>query len=89
MKLKNPIQPVKKDKNGIPRFKKNEIVCYLLDKGPFDLHQLAFEKFSKDDRQQFAQMIGYSVSGFSGLSYVTDECWNRVQESINQNGDEE
>jgi len=35
--------------------------------------------FSQEDREQFAQLIGYSLSGFGELSYVSDEtCENIV-----------
>ncbi|GMV06748.1 MAG: hypothetical protein AMXMBFR53_30230 [Gemmatimonadota bacterium] len=32
--------------------------------------------FSVEDSEQFAQLIGYSLSGFGELSYVTDETYN-------------
>jgi hypothetical protein len=31
--------------------------------------------FSNGDREQFAQLIGYSVGGFGDLSYVSDEAY--------------
>jgi hypothetical protein len=70
---KHPMQPVYIDKQGTARFKANKIVRFLLDAGPFDLNQLALMKFSKEDREQFAQLIGYSVGGASELGYVSDE----------------
>lgn len=76
--MNNPIQPVAKDKSGVIRFKPNKIVQFLLDAGPFDIHQLACMEFTKDDREQFAQLIGYSVSGFGDLSYVRNSTWKRV-----------
>lgn len=69
---KHPIQPLNKDESGTVRFKANVIVSYLLDKGPFDMNHLALQDFSQEDREQFAQLIGYSLSGFSELSYVRD-----------------
>lgn len=66
---RHPMQPVKFDGATI-RFKANDIVRFLLDAGPFDMNQLAVMKFSREDREQFAQLIGYSVSGFGELSYV-------------------
>lgn len=68
-----PIQPLRKDDRGTLRFKPNEIVQYLLDNGPFDLNHLACQQFSQEDREQFAQLIGYSLSGFGELSYVRDD----------------
>jgi hypothetical protein len=39
------------------------------------MNKLALMKFSDEDREQFAQLIGYSLSGFSELSYVTDKTY--------------
>lgn len=70
--VKQPIQPLVTDQHGTLRFKENAIVRYLLDKGGVTLNDLALIPFSQDDRMQFAQLIGYSLSGFSDLSYVDD-----------------
>lgn len=72
---KHPIQPLYKDESGTVRFKANAIVTYLLDNGPFDMNHLALQDFSQGDREQFVQLIGYSLSGFSDLSYVRDETY--------------
>lgn len=72
---KHPIQPLEKNDNGVIRFKRNGIVEHLLDKGGIDLNQLACMEFRREDREQFAQLIGYSLSGFSELSYVSDETY--------------
>lgn len=73
--MKHPIQPIEEDANGILRFKENKIVRFLLDEGSFDLNILAAKGFSVEDREQFAQLIGYSLSGFSELNYVTYETY--------------
>lgn len=73
----HPIQPLV-DEHGITRFKRNEIVRYLLDKGPFDMNALAALPFSDEDREQFAQLVGYSLSGFAELSYVSDATYERA-----------
>jgi hypothetical protein len=70
----HPQQPVE-EVDGILRFKKNAIVRHLLDHKGIDLNQLARMNFSAEDRQQFAQLIGYSLSGYSELSYVSDESY--------------
>ena len=68
---KNPKQPIVTDSTGVRRYKENKIVMYLLDIGPFDMNGLALlPGISDDDRSQFAQLTGYSVSGHGGLSYV-------------------
>lgn len=68
----HPNQPVVLIGN-VARFKQNAIVRWLLEAGPFDLNQIAVTPFSDDDRNQFAQLIGYSVSGFGELSYADPE----------------
>ena len=77
----HPIQPLYSDESGTTRFKHNAIVCFLLDAGPFDMNQLAVMEFSREDREQFAQLIGYSLSGFGELSYVRDKTYRRAAES--------
>ena len=76
MKRKHPMQPVVWDKDII-RFKKNAIVSYLLDlctiKGIADMNSLALIPFEQEDREQFAQLIGYSVSGAGDLGYVSEK----------------
>ena len=76
--MKHPVQPLKKDNDGVLRFKKNNIVRFLLDAGPFDLNKLALMPFSDEDREQFAQLIGYSLSGFGDLDYVSDETYDKA-----------
>ena len=77
--MKNPIQPLEKDSHGVLRFKENKIVRYLLDNGGITLNDLATMDFSQDDSEQFAQLIGYSLSGFGELSYVSDETYWAAQ----------
>ncbi len=73
-----PDQPLALDEHGTLRFQQNAIVRYLLDVGPMDMNKLAFTPFSNDDRAQFAQLIGYSLSGYSELSYVSDALYERA-----------
>ena len=71
--IKNPMQPTDFDEHKVIRFKDNKIVRYLLDNGGIDLNDLAdlSKNFLQDDQEQFAQLIGYSVSGFGDLNYVS------------------
>lgn len=71
----HPIQPLITDASGVIRFKANAIVQHLLDKGGIDLNAIAMMPFSREDREQFAQLIGYSHSGSADLGYVSDEVW--------------
>lgn len=70
---KHPIQPLETDERGVLRFKSNAIVCHLLDNGGIDMNQLARLPFSREDREQFAQLIGYSLSGAAELDYMSEE----------------
>lgn len=77
-RLKHPPQPIVKDGNGVLRFKQNAIVRYLLDNGGIDMNTISALPFSAEDRSQFAQLIGYSVSGYADLDYVTNREYERV-----------
>ena len=81
MARKHPMQKLYRDQTGVIRFRENAIVRYLLDThGLANMNTLALIPFTKADREQFAQLIGYSVSGFGDLSYVRDETYNRAAE---------
>lgn len=72
----HPIQPLVKDGHGVLRFKENKIVSDLLDlasKHGLSLNDIALKDYTNEDRAQLAQLIGYSLSGYSELrSYVDD-----------------
>ena len=72
----HPIQPLISDNQGTLRFQSNALVRYLLDHGPFDMNDLAGVQCSNEDREQFAQLIGYSLHGFGGLPYVSTETYD-------------
>lgn len=79
MVKRQPIQPIEPDPNGCIRFRSNAIVRHLLDHGGIDLNQIACMDFSDEDRQQFAQLIGYSLSGYSELSYVSNDAYEAAK----------
>lgn len=67
------MQPIVWDTHRVLRFKENKIVSALLDFASsrgMSLNEIATMKFSREDREQLAQLIGYSVSGFGDLSYA-------------------
>jgi hypothetical protein len=68
---KHPMQKIVFE-GGVARFQRNKIVEFLLDSGPFDMNGIARLEFDREDRAQFAQLIGYSVSGYGDLSYAID-----------------
>jgi hypothetical protein len=77
-KAHHPFQPLITSPAGVVRFKSNSIVSFLLYRGKFDMNDLAVMQFSDEDRSQFAQLIGYSLSGFGELNYVSDKTYNAV-----------
>lgn len=82
-KSTHPIQPLELDADSTVRFKSNAIVKYLYDSGAVDLNKLALLKFPNDDRQHFAQLIGYSFDGYCSLSYAhPDICLIAEYEAI-------
>lgn len=83
----NPMQPLMRDADGAIRFKPNKIVRFLLDWATprgIGMNELAMMEFSQEDREQFAQMIGYSLSGYSELSYVSDESYAAADSAARQ-----
>lgn len=75
MARRNPNQPLVVDNHGVVRFKRNEIVNDLLEfaqQRGFGLNEIAQKTYSREDRNQLAQLIGYSVSGWGSLSYSID-----------------
>jgi hypothetical protein len=81
-KPEHPMQPVVLDEHGTARFKRNAIVAYVLDRGPITMNDLARMDFSREDREQFAQLIGYSVSGFGELSYVRNKTYTAAAKQV-------
>jgi len=81
MKRQHPVQPLVRDHLGVVRFKENKIVSHLLDWASsrgMSLNEIAMMDFDREDRQQLAQLIGYSIGGYGELSYVTDRAYERA-----------
>lgn len=78
-----PMQPLEYDSRGTVRFKANELVRFLLDSHPYvDLNRLAeLPHISDEDHEQFAQLIGYSLGGFSELGYVHHDTLVRAEQA--------
>ncbi len=77
--MKYPLQPIEKNEDGVLCFKANAIVKFLLEAGPFTMNQLQCMPFDNVTREQFAQLIGYSVNGFSELSYISNETYHELK----------
>jgi len=68
------VRPLIRDNSGTIRFKANALVVHLLENGGLNMNDLSqVPNVSVGDREEFAQLIGYSVRGFEELSYVSDE----------------
>lgn len=73
--IEMPMQPIRER-----RFVPNRIVELLLNTHPnIDLNTIASIEFTISEREQFAQLIGYSLNGFSELSYVRDETYEKAE----------
>lgn len=83
--MNHPIQPIEIDSHGHPRFKRNTIVDFLAKNR---LNELAAMDFPQEDWEQLAQLIGYSLSGFSELSYVRNETFDAAT-SMHEHGTSE
>ncbi|HHA1715863.1 hypothetical protein [Enterobacter kobei] len=84
---KLPMQPLVIDAHGTLRFKENPIVRKLLDYATehgYGLNEIALDEFEAEDQMQLAQLIGYSLSGYGTLSYVTDESYDRAAAAVPQ-----
>jgi hypothetical protein len=85
-KMKHPIQPLVWMDNVI-RFKENAIVRALYDYSRghgMGLNELMSMPFNQDDWNQFAQLIGWSVSGFGGLYYADPEIVAKADEEADR-----
>jgi hypothetical protein len=71
--LNQPIQPLYATETGTVRFLENVLVKYLIENGSITLDDLDNVECPQEDREQLAQLIGYSLRGFGTLPYVTDE----------------
>jgi len=79
--MKHPMQPLVRGEQGIFRFKENKIIGYLFDNGLLNLNKLAVMDFDDNDREQVAQLLGYSIDGYGELPYVTDESYDMAHKN--------
>jgi hypothetical protein len=86
MKKNFPMQPIVLADDNVVRFKGNRIVRAFLaaaqEGKKLDLNDIAIKaahgEFTDAEQMQFAQLIGYSVSGFGDLSYVDRKVLRRA-----------
>lgn len=80
--MRHPVQPLEEDEHGVLRFKQNKIVHHLLDTSTSDLNPLWQLHFSNEDHEQLMQLIGYSLSGYGDLDYVSDETYYLAESQL-------
>lgn len=73
----HPMQPVVLV-DGVPRFKQNAIVRFLLDEGPFNLDALSRLHFTPEDYTHLMQLLGTSVSAYGDLPGSPPEMVEKV-----------
>lgn len=82
-----PMQPITKDNNGRDRFEANPIVEYMATE-VCGLNKItvwcAENDIDEKYREQLAQLIGYSVSRYGELSYVSDGSYERACRNLNK-----
>lgn len=84
-----PQQPIYLDEDNVARFRANKIVEYIRKHYGVnlnDLHRAIPVDGAREDWEQFAQLIGYSVSGFGELSYVSDESYQTAIRRLREPG---
>jgi hypothetical protein len=92
MSDKHPRQPVVYRDGNVIRFKENKIVCWMMEQGRarkgFDLNCIVdlyrAGEFSLEDLIQVDKLLGYSASGFCGLSYVPIEEVELCNQEVNR-----
>ncbi len=76
----HPIQPLVRDEHGVIRFKANGILQDLFRSLVIDVNLWATTPFPDEDRVQLAQLLGYSLSDFAELPYVSDDLYEQVNQ---------
>lgn len=71
-----PMQPITMA-DGVPRFEQNPIVNWLCEQIGMNNIAIFAANNNIDDKYQMqvAQLVGYSVGGYSSLGYVSDESY--------------
>lgn len=70
-----PLQPIVVGEHGVHRFRANKMVQALLEDSALDLNDLCVMAHgeAEEDYAQLMVLIGYSVSGFCGLSSTPED----------------
>ncbi|MBY0510184.1 MAG: hypothetical protein K2P94_08505 [Rhodospirillaceae bacterium] len=77
--LQHLSRPLVWSEDGMLHFQPNAICHWLLETGHVCMNTISQQGFCDADRAEFAQLIGYSVSGWGELDYVTFKQFRLVQ----------
>lgn len=69
----HPIQPLLQDEDGTVYFKENSVVTYLWIYSRLKIADITKQGFSQEDKEQFAQLIGFNIDRFSELDCASQE----------------
>lgn len=72
------MQPIHTDERGKIAFVENKLVRHLLNFATprgCGMNELYHVECSPEDREQFAQLIGYTIEGYGELSYVRNDSY--------------
>lgn len=78
-----PMQPAELDLDGVLRFRENQLVRYLVEWASgrgCSLNDLAKVPARRADRDQFTQLLGYSVSGAPLVTRRAQRKRDKIQE---------
>ena len=73
----HPMQPIVRVAS-VARFKRNAIIDWLFQTGKISLNEIAATPMPQEDRDQFWQLLGYSVSSYCDLSIISDASKDRA-----------
>lgn len=74
-----PTQPLTLE-DGKPRFKRNPLVWYLFHSSEISLEGLLALGHDVQYVQQFLQLLGYSVCGYSEMSFIPEEEKEKIEQ---------
>jgi hypothetical protein len=72
------MQPLVIDDQGCIRFKGNAIVERLFREQLINLNAISGWDVPIEDKEQFWQLLGFSVSGYGDVSFVRDSTYNKA-----------
>jgi len=90
----HPMQPIYLDESGSPRFQANGIIKRIVNEGMVSLSEInmwvhRYPGITQDDVDQFWQLIGYSLEGYSelaGSDVISNDAADRAAKAAENQG---